>query len=148
MNLNAKLLLCSLCAIAVLIAIGIVGSLSAVNAEDTEMGANIASSGVIVYPQDSGQNNTTIGESPELALGETWAVLDLGEGNVRQVKIAVRTQGCINVVAYLAGSETERILVSEYGVLTFQCYKIEFNNDFSYEYDNQRIVFYDYSIID
>ena len=143
MNLNAKLLLCSLCGIAVLITIGIVGSLNAVTAEYAELGANIASSGVIAYPQDSGQDNMISGESPELAINEQWTVLDLGEGNIKQVKITVETKGYINVIAYLDENEVKNIQVSNYGILTFQCYKIEFKNDYLYEYDNQKIVSYD-----
>ena len=146
MNLNAKLLMCSLCTLAVLFIIGVVGSQSAIAVEATSIRADITSSGVIVYPPESVQNNTIRGESPGLALGEKWTALDLGEGNIKQVKITVRTRGYIDVIAYLDGDNTESIRVIDYGILTFQCYEIDFQNGFSYEYDNEKIVNFDYVI--
>lgn len=147
MNQNAKLALCSLCTLAVLFIIGIAGSQSAIAAEETGSGTNIMSGGVIVYPPESVQTDTISGESPKLALNEKWTALDLGEGNIKQVEITVSTGGYVDVIAYIGGGEnTETKRVSDCGVLTFECYKIVFQNGFSYEYDNEKIVNYNYAI--
>jgi hypothetical protein len=146
MNQNAKLLVGSLCTLAVLIIIGVAGSQSAIAAEETNIGADIISGGVIVYPPESVQTNTKSGESPELALNETWTALNLGEGNIEQVEITVTTVGFVDVIAHLGGDNTESKRISDHDVLTFQCYKIDFQNGFPYEYNNAKIVYYDYVI--
>ena len=92
-------------------------------------------------------SNTISGQSPELAIGEDWTVLDLGEGNITQVTITVDTTGFINVKAYETGGFYERRQIYEHGVITFSCYKIEFQNDFAYEYDDKKIVFYSYYVV-
>jgi hypothetical protein len=91
-------------------------------------------------------SNAISGKSPEMAIGEDWTVLNLGEGNIKQVTITVDTQGYISVKAYEAGGYFERHQIYNHGVMTFSCYKIEFQNNFAYEYDDRKVVFYSYVV--
>jgi hypothetical protein len=92
------------------------------------------------------QSNAISGQSPEMAIGEDWTVLNFGEGSIKRVTITVDTNGFINVKAYEAGGHYERYQIYKHGVMTFSCYKIEFQNDFAYEYDDKRVVFYNYVV--
>ena len=77
-------------------------------------------------------------------IGESWTVLDFGEGKIKQVTITVDTRGYISVTAYESGGHYTRYQIHNHGVMTFSCYKIEFQNDFAYEYDDKRVVEYSY----
>ncbi len=130
MDISLRVLACSICVIIMFSVIGttvFVGSGPASSPTPTPTPSNAIS-----------------GQSPELAIGEDWTVLDFGEGNITQLTITVDTNGFINVKAYEAGGFYERRQIYEHSVMTFSCYKIEFQNDFAYEYDSKKIVFYSY----
>jgi hypothetical protein len=132
MDISLRVLACSIC---VVIMFSVIGTTVAV----------FISSGR-AFSSTPTQSNAISGQSPEIGIGENWTVLDFGEGNIKQVTITVDTQGYINVKAYEAEGYFERHQIFNHGVMTFSCYKIEFQNDFAFEYDNRRVVFYNYVI--
>jgi hypothetical protein len=132
MDISLRVLACSIC---VVIMFSVIGTTVAV----------FISSGR-AFSSTPTQSNAISGQSPEIGVGENWTVLDFGEGNMKQVTITVDTHGYINVKAYEAGGYFERHQIYNHGVMTFSCYKIEFQNDFAFEYDNRRVVFYNYVI--
>ena len=131
MDISLRVLAVSICVVITLCVIGIA------------IAPVIHSDGASSTPTPS---NSVSGLSPEIAIGETWTVFDFGEGNIKQVTITVDTRGSISVKAYEAGGYSEKIPISNHGVITFSCYKIEFLNDFAYEYDEKRVVQYSYVI--
>ncbi|HEX9862712.1 MAG TPA: hypothetical protein VGB11_05445 [Candidatus Bathyarchaeia archaeon] len=132
MDISLRVMACSIC---VVIMFSVIGTTVAV----------FISSGR-AFSSTPTQSNAISGQSPEIAIGEDWTVLNFGEGNIKQVTITVDTHGYINVKAYEAGGYFERYQIYNHGVMTFSCYKIEFQNDFAYEYDNKRVVSYNYVI--
>ena len=132
MEISLRVLACSICVVIMFSVIG------------TTVGIFI-SSGPAFSPTPT-PSNAISGQSPEMAIGENWTVLNFGEGNAKQVTITVDTLGYISVKAYEAGGYFERYRIYNHGVMTFSCYKIEFQNDFAYEYDDKKVVFYNYVI--
>jgi hypothetical protein len=132
MDISLRVLACSICVVIMFSVIG------------TTVVAFISSGRA--FSSTPTQSNAISGRSPEMAIGEDWTVLNFGEGNIKRVTITVETHGFIRVKAYVGGGYFERYQISNYGVMTFYCYKIEFQNDFAYEYDDKRVVFYNYVI--
>jgi hypothetical protein len=135
MDISLKVLACSIC---VIIMFSVIGTTVFVGSDPA------FSPTPMPTPTPS---NAISGQSPELAIGEDWTVLDFEEGNIKQVTITVDTNGFINVKAYEAGGFYERRQIYEHSVMTFSCYKIEFQNDFAYEYNDKKIVFYSYYVV-
>jgi len=132
MDISLRVLACSIC---VVIMFSVIGTTVAV----------FISSGR-AFSSTPTQSNVISGQSPEIAIGGDWTVLNFGEGNITRVTITVDTHGYINVKAYEAGGYYERHQIYNHGVMTFSCYKIEFQNDFAFEYDDKRVVSYSYVI--
>lgn len=130
MDISLRILACSIC---VVIMFCVIGTTVFISPDST-------------FSSTPTSSNAISGQSPEIAMGENWTVFDFGEGNIKRVTITVDIHGYINVKAYEDGGYFERRQVYDHAVMTFSCYKIEFQNDFAYEYDDKKVVSYNYVI--
>jgi len=86
------------------------------------------------------------GESPSLAPNERWSVLDFGEGNIKQVTLTVATEGYVDVIGYVGGDDVESFRIWSNGVVSFSCWRIDFEAYLPSGLGVEKVISFDYTV--